>query len=68
MSEIKNIDNLLQVSRNMLEEAEREFRVERYCFLGSTDDWIDLGGSDQLETLLKKYVKHLGRESFYHLR
>jgi hypothetical protein len=65
---LQRITSFLPVMRFILEEdAEREFRVERYSFLGSINDWIDLGDSDQLEALLKKYVKHLGKESFYQL-
>ena len=65
---LQQITSFMPVMRFILEEeAERKFRVERYCFLGSIDDWMDLGDSDQLEPLVKKYVKHLGRESFYQL-
>ncbi len=45
----------------------REFRVERWCFLGSVDGWIFLASSTNLKELVKKYVAHLGKESFYDL-
>ncbi len=45
----------------------RSFTVERYCFLGSIDDWIYLDGPEHLESLAKKYIKHLGQESFFDL-
>jgi hypothetical protein len=62
---LQRMTSFMPVMRFILEqETEREFRVERYSFLGSIDDWIDLGDSDQLEPLVKKYVKHLGKESF----
>lgn len=46
---------------------ERLFCLERWCFLGSIDDWFPLAGPLPLPTLIKKYVQHLGRESFYEL-
>jgi hypothetical protein len=45
----------------------REFVVERWCFLGSVDDWIFLDGPTDLKTLVEKYARHLGKESFYDL-
>jgi hypothetical protein len=41
--------------------------LPRFCYLGSIDDWIEIGPIDQLATLVKTYVKHLGQESFYEL-
>lgn len=65
---MQRITSFMPVMRFILEEeAERGFRVERYSFLGSIDDWLALGDSDQLEPLVKKYVRHLGKESFYEL-
>ena len=49
------------------DEQTREFRVERWCFRGSVDDWIFLDGSTELKALVKKYARHLGKESFYDL-
>jgi hypothetical protein len=53
----------------LLDPQERLFIAERFCFRGSIDDWMHLlgGGPDSLETLLKRYVEHLGEESFYEL-
>jgi hypothetical protein len=48
----------------------RTFRVQRWCFKGSIDDWIDLwmsGGSGQLPVLVQMFCPHLGRDSFYDL-
>lgn len=46
---------------------ERTFTVERWCFRGSIDGWVPLRGRGPLESLLRNYVQHLGRESFYEL-
>lgn len=49
------------------DDKTREFGVERWCFRGSVDDWIRLDSDYDLQALVKKYVPHLGQESFYEL-
>jgi hypothetical protein len=52
----------------ILEDEERRiFVVQRYCYRGSIDDWIYVGGSGKLEKLVQQYVKHLDKESFFEL-
>ena len=53
----------------MVNKEQRLFTAERFCFKGRVDDWMPLvsGGPDSLQTLVKRYVKHLGEESFYKL-
>jgi hypothetical protein len=53
----------------LLDPKQRLFIAERYCFRGSIDSWMHLlgGGPDSLQTLVKRYVSHLGEESFYEL-
>ena len=48
------------------DEQRRLFTAQRYCFRGSIDDWIDIGHGP-LPTLVKQYVKHLGKESYFEL-
>jgi hypothetical protein len=56
------------VLRFQLSDPEtRRFLTQRYCFLGSIDDWIFIGGSDSLEQLVQEYIPHLGKDSFYEL-
>jgi hypothetical protein len=51
----------------LLEDTQRRlFTAQRYCFIGSVDDWIDIGHGP-LATLVRKYVKHLGKESYFDL-
>jgi hypothetical protein len=52
----------------LVDETKRTFATHRYCYLGSIDDWIPIGRSDKLPSLVKQYVKHLGKESFVTLR
>jgi hypothetical protein len=53
----------------LVDPQERLFIAERFSFRGSFDDWMHLlsGGPDSLQTLVKRYVRHLGQESFYEL-
>ena len=48
-------------------EDQRKFLVERFCLLGSIDDWIYLESSSSLKDMVKKYCEHLGKESFFDL-
>ena len=48
-------------------KEQRTFITRRYCFLGSVDDWIEIGRPQRLATLVKNYVRHLGQDSFYEL-
>ena len=48
------------------DEQRRLFTAQRYCFRGSIDAWIDIGYGS-LTTLVKQYVKHLGKESYFEL-
>ena len=50
----------------LVDGTRRTFQTQRYCFLGSVDDWIDIGHGS-LSTLIKRYVKHLGQESYFEL-
>jgi hypothetical protein len=45
----------------------RTFITRRYCFLGSVNDWIEIGRPDRVATQVKKFVRHLGQDSFYEL-
>ena len=45
----------------------RLFIVQRWCFLGSMEDWVFLEGPAPLSELVGKYVRHLGKESFFEL-
>jgi hypothetical protein len=51
----------------LVEPDKRLFQVERWCFKGSIDDWFYLAGEAPLQRLLKQYIPHLGRESFFEL-
>jgi hypothetical protein len=51
----------------LVDQEKRLFQTERYCYLGSIDDWMEIGPTDTLQKLVKAYVKHLDQESFFEL-
>jgi hypothetical protein len=54
----------------LIDEKDRSFRVQRWCFRGSIDRWIDLwesGGKGKLSDLVKRFCPHIGQESFFEL-
>lgn len=58
---------LMPVMRFVLEdEEERTFGVDRMCYLGSIDGWYGLDGGS-LKVLANRYVRHIGKESFFEL-
>ena len=63
--------NYIKVMRfTLVEEQDRTFRVQRWCFRGSIDRWIDLWESrseGKLPALVRKFCPHIGQESFFEL-
>jgi hypothetical protein len=63
--------NYIKVMRfTLVGEHHRTFRVQRWCFRGSIDRWIDLwmsGSEGKLADLVKKFCPHIGQESFFEL-
>jgi hypothetical protein len=59
----------MPIMRFVLADLEKRlFLAERFCFRGSVDGWIDIGGRAQkLSVVLKKFIKHLGKESIFEL-
>ena len=54
----------------LVDEKNRTFRVQRWCFRGSIDRWIDLYESrseGKLADLVKRFCPHIGQESFFEL-
>jgi predicted O-methyltransferase YrrM len=51
----------------LIDRKTRVFVAERFCFRGSVDDWIPIAGPGTLAAHVRRFVKHLGRESFYEL-
>lgn len=58
----------VKTMRFTLVDAEhRQFKMERWCFKGSIDDWYFIDGDMPLPDLARKYVQHLGKDSFFDL-
>jgi hypothetical protein len=54
----------------LVDENNRAFRVQRWCFRGSVDRWIDLWearSEGKLSDLVKTFCPHIGQESFFEL-
>ncbi|OLO42392.1 hypothetical protein BTR23_04005 [Alkalihalophilus pseudofirmus] len=51
----------------LVDQEERTFEVERFCYKGGVDDWIFLAESNDLAKLVQDYTQHLGKDSFYEL-
>ena len=49
----------------LVDKERRTFMAERFYFRGSIDDWIHMGGPDNLKMLLERYTKLLGTEEFF---
>ncbi len=51
----------------LLDDDERLYSVQRWCFRGSIDNWVFLAGPAPLERLVEQFAPHLGKESFFEL-
>ena len=51
----------------LADESKRTFYVERWCYLGSIDDWVDIGAAGQLSSLVRQTVPKLGTDAFFEL-
>lgn len=46
-------------------EATRAYRVERWCYLGSIDDWISVGSMGSVEKLARQWIPKLGTDALF---
>lgn len=51
----------------LIDGDKRTFTVERMCYRGSVDGWLDLHDYGPINRLAAKYVKHCGKEFFFEL-
>lgn len=47
------------------DEAARTFRTERWCYLGSIDDWISVGPVGPVGRLARQWIPKLGTEALF---
>ena len=50
----------------LVDKEERDFVIERRCYLGAEDSWMCLENGD-LKTLITRYAPHIGKDSFFEL-
>jgi hypothetical protein len=51
----------------LVDERRRTFRAERWCYLGSIDDWIPLNAAAALLPLVRRLVPLLGTQELFDL-
>jgi hypothetical protein len=51
----------------LIDPEERKFYAERWSYMGSIDDWIDIGASGKLEKLARRLIPKLGTDDFFEL-
>ena len=51
----------------LVDEENRYFTTDRFCYRGSIDDWIQIAERAPLEPMAEKLLQHFGRDSFYDL-
>jgi hypothetical protein len=51
----------------LIDPEERKFYAERWSYMGSIDDWIDIGESGKLEKLARRLIPKLGTDDFFEL-
>jgi hypothetical protein len=49
----------------LLNETTRTFCTERWCYLGSIDDWISVGPPGPLEQLARQFIPKLGTDALF---
>lgn len=52
---------------DLADADERLFTAQRWCFVGSIDNWIFVHGPAPLDELVQELAPHLGQESFFEL-
>jgi hypothetical protein len=51
----------------LVDEERRTFRAERWCYLGSINDWIDVGPMGPLDRLARRLIPKLDTDQFFEL-
>jgi hypothetical protein len=51
----------------LVDEEKRTYIAERWCYLGSIDDWVGVDSPDKLEALVRRLAPKLGTEAFFDL-
>ena len=49
----------------LFDDEQRTFQTERWCYLGSIDDWIYIGPSGLLDLLAQRFIPKLGTDALY---
>jgi hypothetical protein len=63
--EISNQNYTAMLRFHLVDKKRRSFAAQRFCLLGSIDDWIFLSGPENLKKLVGRYIRLLGTEEFF---
>ena len=55
------------VRLTLVDAEQRTYIAERWCYLGSIDDWVGVDSPDKLEALARRLAPKLGTEDFFDL-
>ena len=58
---------VLRFTLRMTDAQKRTFGVQRMCYLGSIDDWIDIGAMGPVDELARDLIPKLGSDRFFEL-
>jgi len=58
---------ILRFTLRVADAETRSFGVQRWCYRGSIDDWIDVGASGSLDQLARQLIPTLGTDKFFEL-
>ncbi len=60
--------NYDEVFRFVLTNSEKRlFQTQRFCYLGSVDDWIFIGEEESIQKLAHQYLSHINQDTYYEL-
>ena len=51
----------------LVDPEARLFQAQRFCYLGGIDDWIFVGSSGSLAEVARRFLVHIGKDSYYEL-
>jgi len=61
------LNYIAEMRFQLVDRESRYFMAERFCYRGSINDWITISEPEHLSKLVKQFIPHLGKDSFYEL-
>lgn len=64
---IRESDHEQMMRFELVDQEQRLFQVDHWCFRSFCNDWLRLGGPACLSDLVEQYAPHLAEDSFFEL-